>query len=96
MVININCPKLLSCFNFNVLRCQIRFTKTFYIAFRITNYILVVSINRIIMFANGVQVDSFNFHSIESFCNYIITSVSSIIIYYCCYYYCFIDFFPSY
>lgn len=63
----INCPKLLSCLNFNVPHCRTRFSKTFYIPFQKTNYTFGSSINIILNLANDVQVDLYNFNSIEYF-----------------------------
>jgi hypothetical protein len=67
----LNCPELLSFLNFNVPKYQTRSANTFYIPFQITNYALSSLINRFMKVANDVQVDFFNFHCFDHFCNYI-------------------------
>lgn len=77
------CSKLLSYFNSNVLQCQTRLVKNFNFLFKNTNCSLKLHFNIIIKVVNEVHITSnvFNFHFIESFCNYIITTSSQIIIF---------------
>jgi len=70
----INCPELLSCFNFNAPHGRNRSNYTFYITFKEQMvHLSCSSINRIgiMKLANDVQVDLFNFFTFECFYNYI-------------------------
>jgi len=67
----INCPIILGSLNFNAPQCRTRSTTIFYVFTHKTNYASASPMNRIMSIANDINVDLFNFNSIESFNIYI-------------------------